>query len=625
MGVYGTGKSCSRRAFLKTTSASLATLTAAGRVLGTNEQGGSLPDDALVLVGRGKVAKIVVADRPTASARLAAEELQSWIRKISRATVPIEAEGQIRRDGSGTLILVGDTAQTAALGLSSSSFAPEEIRIRTFPHALAILGNDARPDGVALFGTRYAVQTFVEQHLGIRALWPGPLGEIVPQREEIAVGAIDYRYAPVLNKRDIRRTWEIFSFHKLGTSFVGEYNHAFSGYWARFHADHPDWFALQPDGTRDNSRAEQGTRAQLCVSNPELIHQVAADCIDALRKNPTWQCAPISPNDGGQCSFCLCERCRSWDDPRGVMIDTWGGPGGQKLHHVSLTDRHVRFYSAVAEIVTRQFPDRWVGGFAYSAYCLPPVHATLHPNVLIGYVGLDYLNEAKRQEARDHFAKWSAVARHIFLRPNALFGGLGFPTIYVHRLGEDMRFCLDRGMMMGHWDCCYQHWAGEGLNYYVLAKLLWEPRADVDAIVQDYCHSGFGPAADTIRMYFDGVERNTTEFARSNTEESQTASPELLARWSSREFFNRCDVLLDQANRQAADDEAIRQRIAFLHVAVEHGRIRHDWVVAKIEARNGSSQAVARLQEIEKKRDAFYARIAQSWALDLQSLRRYKM
>src|ERR1700749_1399819 len=38
------------------------------------------------------------------------------------------------------------------------------------------------------------------------------------------------------------------------------------GGWAEYGATHPEWFALQADGTRDQSKARE--RWRLCVSNP---------------------------------------------------------------------------------------------------------------------------------------------------------------------------------------------------------------------------------------------------------------------------------------------------------------------------------------------------------------------
>ena len=81
--------------------------------------------------------------------------------------MPIRAETEIGAEARQTLVLVGDTRRTAALGLRSSDFALEEVRIRAFPGALAILGDDARPDGVSLSGTLWAVETFAERFLGV--------------------------------------------------------------------------------------------------------------------------------------------------------------------------------------------------------------------------------------------------------------------------------------------------------------------------------------------------------------------------------------------------------------------------------------------------------------------------
>lgn len=244
---------------------------------------------SLTLVREGKPTSfIVVADEPTEAAHRGASELQLWLRRVSDATIPIRTESQIPDGIRDSLILVGDTQRTAALGLRSTTFELEEIRIRTFPRTLALICADERPDGVQLSGTLWAIETFLEQFLGVRLLWPGKLGAVTPQRSTIEVGDINLRRIPSLRKRVIRNigynervqkgldrlSWRAddfqdhhaesqpwFQFHRLGASFQGSYGHAFGDYWDRFHAEHPDWFALQPDGTRDNSNASGGHRA----------------------------------------------------------------------------------------------------------------------------------------------------------------------------------------------------------------------------------------------------------------------------------------------------------------------------------------------------------------------------
>ena len=160
---------------------------------------------SVILIRDGQPASvIVIADKPTRAARLAASELQSWLRKVSDATVPILPESQMAENTGKTLILVGDTKQTEALGLNSEDFELEEFRIRTYPGALVLMGDDQRANGMELSGTLWAVETFAEQFLGVRLLWPGPLGEVVPKQETVELDNINLRHVPSLRQRKIR-------------------------------------------------------------------------------------------------------------------------------------------------------------------------------------------------------------------------------------------------------------------------------------------------------------------------------------------------------------------------------------------------------------------------------------
>ncbi|MBM3336006.1 DUF4838 domain-containing protein, partial [Candidatus Sumerlaeota bacterium] len=280
----------------------------------------------LTLVRDGKAASVIVtADKPSAAARQAAADLQTWIEKASGAKLPIQSESRVPDESKEIRVLVGDSKAMRALGVDPSRFELEEICIQTFPRSLVIVGDDERPDGVALQGAVWAVGAFAEQCLGVRALWPGDLGLVVPKKTTVEIGAVNSRHVPVLRKRTIRNShyndriqtgldrlgWSAeeykghekesevwFRFHRIGGSLRGSYGHAYGAYWERFGKEHPEWFAMQPDGSRDQSRAQGGVRSQLCVSNRALIEQVAKDAIESLRKDPTADVVSLSPNDG---------------------------------------------------------------------------------------------------------------------------------------------------------------------------------------------------------------------------------------------------------------------------------------------------------------------------------------
>src|SRR5262249_51391403 len=152
-----------------------------------------------------------------------------------------------------------------------------------------------------------------------RYLWPGDLGKVVPRRDTIAVDDFQHRFSPKLAQRHIRsmgyhnrlqvgldrlgftkddyerlraaaqRTTapaespDWFGWHRLGGSLNLSGGHAFGHLWARYGKDHPDWFALQPDGvSRDQSASPD--RARLCKSNADLIAAIAKEKIDELTR-----------------------------------------------------------------------------------------------------------------------------------------------------------------------------------------------------------------------------------------------------------------------------------------------------------------------------------------------------
>ena len=99
---------------------------------------GAEPPAALVLVQDGQPrATIVLAEKPTASAQLAAYELQYHVRRMSGATLPIVREPQAV---TGTVVLVGESDATRALGYRSSDFQPSEYLIEAAANRLVLIG-----------------------------------------------------------------------------------------------------------------------------------------------------------------------------------------------------------------------------------------------------------------------------------------------------------------------------------------------------------------------------------------------------------------------------------------------------------------------------------------------------
>jgi hypothetical protein len=238
-----------------------------------------------------------------------------------------------------------------------------------------------------------------------------------------------------------------------------------------------------------------------------------------------------------------------WDFSKGARRD---------FEHVSLTDRMVYFWNAIAEKVAKAHPDKLLLVDAYSVYAAPPVERKLHPNLVVRFAPLGYHDEDYRQESLRDWDGWSRAAKRIYFRPNLMLAGRrdGMPLLYVHKFGEDFRYLASHGMMGTDFDSCCHNWATQGLNYSIVARLHWNPEQDVNALLDDYCQAGFGSAAKSIRRYFDGLEAQLNEAA---VGKAKPFDPKALGRLRKE---------LEQARRDAGNDPAIAKRIAFLELGL---------------------------------------------------------
>lgn len=539
------------------------------------------------IVEKGKPRAVIVIPEPASpGAEEAAGVLREHLKQISGAELQVlkETEAKPKPTADQPWILVGEGQRSKELGLSSESLGTGGIFQQAKDHVLALFGKTSNGDA---HGTSYAVTTFLEDKLGVRYLWPGDLGKVIPRQDTVEIAEFRNVFTPKLPQRGIRmmqhhdrlqegldrlgytkedylrskeagRTsvqspdWS--SWHRLGgrLSIVG--GHAFDNYWIRHGKDHPEWFAVQPNGSRDQS-ASSG-RPRLCKSNPGLIAHVAKEKIEELKANPGLMGVSIGSSDGGATHFCSCAKCEALDAPEGRKVKLGG------KDHASLTDRMVYFWNAIAEQVAKVLPDKFLVADVYSVYAAPPVKRKLHPNILLRYTSISYVDEEARQQDLKDFAAWSKAAKRYYWRPNLMGEGrrTGFPLLYITKFAQDVRVMADAGVMGTDFDSIVHHWSTQGLNYYVVAKLLWNAHQDVDAIIDDYCRAGFGPAAKSVRRYFDALIAAKEEGMARKVAQNYWITPQVV---------EKVRKHLEQARLDVSGKEGVyAERVAFLELGL---------------------------------------------------------
>lgn len=585
----------------------------------------------LTLVDNGKPrATIVVSTNASKAAVAGAGVLREHVRQISGASLTVSRDGElgditiegrrVRGDTiekwGGVVICVGESELTRRLGVASDGLGPGGIIVRTVGNVLVLMGADDRTPA-DVHGSMYAVTTFLEDELGCRYLWPGESGKVVPKRRTISVRPLNVRFTPGFVQRQIRsngyssrigegldrlgRTREDFvrmrkeaavtqaespdwmRWHRLGGTLglrTGDGTILPGETWDRFLREHPEWFAMQKDGSRFFD--PDWERPRLCKSNPDLVEAIIQEKLKELKRYPGRTSISLMTNDGGgKAGFCLCEKCKAMDPPEGRPTEIWTyeheSERTRRFEYVSVTDRMIAFYNAIAEGVAKEYPDMLFTGQAYSIYSAPPLRHKLHPNIVIRLVHNTehYLCDQTRRQGMADWDAWATMAGKIFWRPNSLLVGRmeGTPAIVVHKLAEDFRHIASSKCVGTDFDSCMHHWATQGLNYYVLAKLHWNPEADVDAIIDDYCESGFGKAAGSIRRYLRRIEKLTDETAAVTPQQREGRRPDVTMPYTD-EVVKELRALLDRATKKVAGDDDVRKRIAFLRIGLDFAALQ---------------------------------------------------
>jgi Domain of unknown function (DUF4838) len=478
---------------------------------------------AVEFVREGKAgACIVVPAQALAVESYAAREFQYHVRESSGVELVIVSEGE--EIPAGGHVYLGHCEAAAKAKVEAAGLPGNGYVVKTVGNDLFIVGKDSKGDPLDLDtheGTLFGVYAILEQELGVRWLWPGKLGEVIPQRKDLSLAPADGVVKPLLWFKQWRegrtggeRVW--LKRQRFGRSVQPHYGHSFGEYWARFGKTHPEYFAMLPDGTRglDPTQDRDPQYLHVCVSEPALVEQIIAD----WKAKGMPEFLNVCENDGW--AGCACPRCLTWDEPAEdevVMFEgrleaakrAFEGKEGRRdewmLRLGSLSDRYARFWKSVSEKARQSRPDVKVVSYVYDNYRKPPVKATLNANVLCGVVPQESIFGYSKLDSavfRHDWSGWEKTGCGLFLRPNYTLQMPNYPANYARTLGGDLKFAMAHGLKGTDFDSLTGKYSVQGPSLYILAAMLNHPEGSVDAVLEDF-YSAFGPAKSSVKKYFE--------------------------------------------------------------------------------------------------------------------------
>ena len=575
----------------------------------SNRQYRKLDGAPLVLVKAGKPQALII--NAPRGIRGAADSFNALIKKMSGTELPIASPGAVTlKDGMWLWhkkrfpvrieFQIADKVQLSAQGNSITIKAPN-----------ASLG----------------FQSFMREALGYRMLWPGELGEVYTVSADIAVEPFTLSDAPFIKQRYLRNTrarapipWKtpegktikikydktvlnashLTTFdprvdnerhaghdswnapNRLGGNIAEAGGVSFYHWRKSYGKKYPKLFALQFDGTRRST----SHHIRICKSNPVAVKIAAAEAAEKLAKTPGVKYYRLSPSDGNYDIFCMCPQCRAWDPAEAPRVTSrvFLTRNRPVFPYVPMTDRVLRFTCEFARELAKTNPQVQVQYLAYAQYLTPPViYNDIPENLFVSVVAVNYLDADYLAYSRKCWDFWAGVARELRWRPNLFLGGKGLPFIYAGELAKDIKHFAATGMIAGDFSSNTHCWATQGLNYYVLAQLLWDPSQSLDSVIDDYCQSGFGKAADLMKQYFAEVEKLTGKFARNQGENADEL--EDLTATASKNFYHKfiriytpakfaaLEGILNRAKSLLPESSVELRRVEFVASGLEYGKI----------------------------------------------------
>lgn len=468
------------------------------------------------LVEQGRTAFVIVHDPSApASVRAAAAELARVVQISTGATLTISPA-----PGPRTIYL-GDSEHARAQGIIAKELPAEGYRIVIRPDAIFIVGNDTPRNrlgwgGNEETGTLFGTYAFLEKFLGVRWLMPGDVGEDIPKHVTLMLAPADFSNAPYFSSRITAggTRYTDWLTRNGGGGWHVQHNHNWAGFPARsVLREHPEYMALQR-GRRMAVPADDKSpfEPKFCTSNPGLIQAYADAAIAFLQRNPTERFFSLTPSDGG--GWCECDDCRKLS-PEGPH-PKWGDYG---RFHRSVTPLILKYYNDVAKIVGQKLPDRVLCGYVYYNFLYPPdAIPKLEPNLSLMIAPLQHYGMTRyKPELRSEFetlckiwsdanpmmgyyavSTWMRVGIGAPLGPSLPILKHTYATLKKNKFRVVYSYPLPQG------SC--------GVHNYLVAKLMWNPDADLDALFEEWMQRAYGPGGPAMAELYRLLDREIEAF-----------------------------------------------------------------------------------------------------------------
>ncbi len=486
--------------------------------------------------------QIVISSKADALEKKAAQQLQQYLSKLAASEILVVAENEYKGKRA---IYIGKTGYAKKQEVDFTNIPGDGYTYKSAGNNLIIAGGNKK-------GVLYGAYDFLEG-LGFRKLAPDYV--YVPKPNEIKLAKKDITFNPSITYRTTSYgemgDQEYSDWNKLSSrSDWGLFVHTFATLVpsAEYAQSHPEYYSLIK-GVRQRA-------TQLCLSNQEVADVLVANLKKKIEEKPGATYWSVSQNDNDQ--YCQCDNCKALNEKYG------GVPGGSVIYFVNK--------------VAKAIPDKIISTLAYWYTRKAPQNITIEPNVNIMLCNIESRRQAPVYETDPAFSKdlkdWGALTNDILIWDyNIQFTNFFDPFPNLYTLKPNIKFYIDN-----HVNALFMQANNEPaaemalLRSYMICKLMWNPDADENMIMNEFLNGYYSAAGQFIRQYIDSMHE---ALVKSGMQLNIFGDPvDAKESYLSAEMMKRYNQIFDSAEKAVNNDSELLRRVQVARLPIMYAAIQ---------------------------------------------------